>query len=111
MPKKASLQLFSSWLGLADSAKIDRDFIFERTLLQVVLNQQQIDWVNKNPIVKVASDADWEPFEFVDESNNYQGFSKDFIELVGEKTGLKFEFIPKVWDETLQSVYDQKNDI
>ncbi|MCW8997898.1 MAG: transporter substrate-binding domain-containing protein, partial [Kangiellaceae bacterium] len=98
-------------MGLSDSAKIDRDFVFEATLLQVALNQQQIEWVNKNPIVKVASDSDWEPFEFVDENNNYEGFSKDFIELVGGKTGLKFEFTPKLWEETLQSVYDQKNDI
>ena len=98
-------------MGLSESAKVYRDFVFEKTLSQVELNRQQIDWINKNPIVRVAGDTDWEPFEFVDENDDYRGFSKDLVQLIGEKTGLKFEFTPNIWEETLQSAYDGENDI
>lgn len=98
-------------MGLSDSARVYRDFVFEKTLSQVELNPQQIDWINRNRVIKVAGDSDWEPFEFVDENNEYRGFSKDLLQLVGEKTGLKFKFSPNIWEETLQSTYDGKNDI
>lgn len=57
---------------------------------------------SKGPITIVV-DPDWYPYEHINKKGEYKGISSDLIELISERTGLKFEIIPTTdWEESLK---------
>ena len=59
-------------------------------------------WIRENSKLKVGNELDWPPFDFV-ENGEPKGYSIDLINLIGEKAGLKFEFINgHTWSELLE---------
>lgn len=61
--------------------------------------------------IRVATDATWAPFEFVDtDANEIVGFDIDLMKAIAEKEGLNIEFVNVGWDPLLagmaQGTYD-----
>ena len=54
--------------------------------------KQEQQWINNNTSIKVASELDWPPFDFV-ENGLARGYSIDLIRLIGQKSGLEIEFV------------------
>ncbi|MCL4555526.1 MAG: transporter substrate-binding domain-containing protein [Gammaproteobacteria bacterium] len=81
-------------IGLINQAQFDA-FEPERfmgmTKGKVSLSASELDYLAKNPTIKLANDIDWAPFEFVDNEGFYQGVSADYFRLFEEKLGVKFE--------------------
>jgi len=51
------------------------------------------------PVVyKIGTNAEYPPFEFVDEAGNIVGFDPDLMVAVAEKAGFEFEFVNTRWD-------------
>jgi len=48
---------------------------------------------------KVAFDREYEPFEFVDDSNHVSGFTPELLRTLADKSNVNFEFIPMNWPE------------
>ncbi len=46
----------------------------------------------------IAANAEWPPFEYVDESGNIVGFEMDLVRAIGEKMGIKVELKNVAWD-------------
>ena len=62
--------------------------------------------------LKVATMSDWAPFEYMDKNAKYQGITKDFLDLVSKKSGVKFEFVTGYnWNELLQMYKEGKIDL
>ncbi len=57
----------------------------------VELTAEERAWIKANPTLRVANEMDWPPFDFA-EDGEPRGYSIDLINLIGEKTGLKFKF-------------------
>ena len=52
--------------------------------------------------IRVATDATWPPFEFVnEETKEIEGFDIDIMKAIAEKEGLDVEFINVAWDPLL----------
>jgi ABC-type amino acid transport substrate-binding protein len=51
--------------------------------------------------IKIATDATWPPFEYVDESNNIVGFDIDLMNAIAQKEGLNVEYINVGFDPLL----------
>jgi polar amino acid transport system substrate-binding protein len=52
--------------------------------------------------VRVATDATWPPFEYVDEQTKaIEGFDIDLMKAIAEKEGLDIEFVNVAWDPLL----------
>ncbi|MBF0289348.1 MAG: transporter substrate-binding domain-containing protein [SAR324 cluster bacterium] len=81
-PKKQKQKLFAHWMPLGVTQ-------FQNTL-KFTLEEQA--WIKTHPVVRVANEDDWPPFDF-SVNGKAQGISIDYIKLIGEKTGLQFEFI------------------
>jgi ABC-type amino acid transport substrate-binding protein len=63
------------------------------------------DYLAQHPVIKIANDPNWEPFEFIDENGQLQGISADYIRLFEQQLGVKFESIPnKKWHDLLDTV-------
>jgi polar amino acid transport system substrate-binding protein len=55
--------------------------------------------------IRVATDATWPPFEYVDTANNQiVGFDIDLMNAIAEKAGLEVEFVNVEWDPLLAGV-------
>jgi polar amino acid transport system substrate-binding protein len=66
------------------------------------LTAEERAWIKANPELRVGNEMDWPPFDFA-ENGEPQGYSIDLINLIGEKTGLKFKFINGyTWPELLE---------
>ena len=46
----------------------------------------------------VSANAEWPPFEYVDESGNIVGFEMDLVRAIGEKMNVKIELRNVAWD-------------
>jgi len=58
-----------------------------------------------NKTIRIASDATWPPFEYIDETTKeVVGFDIDLINAVAEKEGLNIEIVPTEWDALLAGV-------
>ena len=68
----------------------------------VTLTDEERDWIAKHPVLQVGNELDWPPFDFA-ENGEPKGYSIDLINLIGEKTGLEFEFVNGyTWPELLE---------
>lgn len=59
---------------------------------EVILSPDERAWLLENPLLKVANEKDWPPFDFMDEGEP-AGYSIDLIELAAEKIGMDIEFV------------------
>lgn len=67
-------------------------------------------YIKNNPVVTLGSDYKWPPFDFVDKNGAPTGLSYDYIQLISQKSGLKFKIYPAIWAETIQNMKDKKYD-
>lgn len=51
--------------------------------------------------LRVATDATYPPFEFIDENKAFQGFDMDLIREIGRRLGMEVELINVAWDGLL----------
>jgi len=66
-------------------------------------------WINANPTIIVGVDMDFAPIEDLDKEGNYIGVTADFLNLVTDKTGLKFKFDhDHSWAESLERIKEGK---
>jgi len=67
-------------------------------------------WLEAHPVIRVAPDPALQPIEFFDEDGNYLGIGADYVKLISEKTGIKFEIVQCAnWDEVIDRA--QKRDV
>ncbi|MFV0516489.1 MAG: diguanylate cyclase domain-containing protein [Aminipila sp.] len=58
---------------------------------EVVLTKDELDYISSFPVVKVLYDPIWYPIESYDEKNNtYTGIVPDLLNLISERSGIKF---------------------
>ncbi len=67
-------------------------------------------YIDNHPVVTLGSDYKWPPFDFVDKNGVPTGLSYDYIQLISQKSGLKFDIYPAVWAETIKNMQDKKYD-
>ena len=73
--------------------------------LALDLTPDEQAWLDAHPVVRLAVDIDWAPFEFVDERKTYQGMAADYIRLVEERLGIRLEVdTEKPWPMMVKAV-------
>lgn len=97
IPQRDIVYLHNKWF-LSDS----RNKLF--------LNKDEIEFIKNNPIIKVAMAKDYKPFSFK-ENGIGKGFDFDLLDLLEEKSGLKFERIQNSWTESLSNFKNKKVDL
>jgi polar amino acid transport system substrate-binding protein len=80
-------------------------------ILAVMVISLMLTGCTKSSKVRVASDATWKPFEFVNEqTKQIEGFDIDLFKAIAEKAGIEVEFVNVSWDPLLagmaQGTYD-----
>jgi len=55
------------------------------------LTADEQSWLSNHPVIRLAVDTGWAPFEFVDENKEYRGMAAEYISLVEERLGISFQ--------------------
>jgi len=88
-----------------------KSFILNNTPA-IILSEKEHIWLKKHPVIRVGIDHDYAPYEWIDESGNYTGLAADYMQLLANRLGVKFEIIKdKSWPETLDLAKKGKLDI
>ena len=78
---------------------------------QIELTSDEQKWLSQNPVIRVANEEDWPPYDFVKDGVPL-GYSIDLIKLVAKKVGLEIKFINgHTWDELLTQGKDGAIDV
>ncbi|MBV1786846.1 transporter substrate-binding domain-containing protein [Marinobacterium sp. D7] len=78
----------------------------------IELTAQELAWIAQQTEVRVGGETDWPPFDFVGQDGRYQGVSRDILDLVANKTGLKLRYITgQSWAEMLAAFKSGELDI
>jgi len=65
----------------------------------------------QKPVLKVAADCAFVPFEFVDENNKIVGFDVDLVMAIGEVLGYEIQFLNQAWDGLIPSLLNKNIDM
>ncbi|QHI71517.1 transporter substrate-binding domain-containing protein [Aminipila terrae] len=78
---------------------------------QLKLSPEELQYIKSNPVVRVAYDPYFAPFEYYDKSSGRVcGISADLLRLISKQTGLKFSYAPTTsYDSALKNA--KKNHI
>ncbi len=77
---------------------------------QIDFTEEEVAFIRANPIVKY-SEVNWKPLSII-EDNKMKGIMGEYLDLVAQRTGLKFEFVPsKSWPHVLEQFKEGKIDI
>jgi len=81
---------------------VDISFITEDKS-RIVLSEAEDDFLASHPVIRVANEMDWAPFDFIDQDGVPAGFSIDYFKLVASKLGLRINWVNGYnWDKLLQ---------
>jgi two-component system sensor histidine kinase EvgS len=85
-------------LGLVSSAHL---FASTNAIegVPVTLSPQEREWIARHPAMRVGVVTNWAPFSYVGRDGNLSGIDIDLLNLISQRTGLRFELIPyESWD-------------
>lgn len=76
----------------------------------VTFTQKEKAYIKDHPIITLGADYQWPPFDFSDQNGKPDGLSIDYINLISQKSGLKFNVESAVWAETIEHMKNKKFD-
>ena len=101
IPQIQKEQIIAKWFELSKKSKQH----------SLKLTSEELQWIASHPVVKVNVEKDWEPFDFIDKNGQYQGVTKDYLEIISQKTGLQFHYFPDIWNTILTNIKEGKMDL
>jgi len=71
----------------------------------------ELAFMEEHPVIRLGVDPRFVPFEFIDSNGEYKGIVPDYLSLISQKTGLKFEVVryhswPEVYEMALAGKVD-----
>ncbi|HEY8500395.1 MAG TPA: transporter substrate-binding domain-containing protein, partial [Clostridia bacterium] len=71
----------------------------------------ELAFMEEHPVIRLGVDSEFVPFEFIGEDGEHKGIAADYLALISEKTGLRFEVIkgltwPEAYDMALKGDID-----
>jgi len=89
--------------GLIDTAiPLDEYLYRDAHPTSINLTDEEREWLRAHPVIHTAIDTDWAPFEYLNQEGKYQGIAADYLALISQKLGVKFEPYTKgVWKDAV----------
>lgn len=78
---------------------------------QLILTPEEIAYLDAHPVIRVHAEENWPPFNYI-QYGQPKGFVNDYIRLLSDVSGLKFEFVTGYsWDEFVEMLKNQDIDL
>ena len=65
--------------------------IIAKSAHELGLTDAQHSWLKAHPVIRLAPDINWPPFEWVSSDKQYRGIAADYMGLIENKLGIRFE--------------------
>ncbi len=78
---------------------------------KIILTPEQHQWIKRNPLINVAGDNAWAPFDFENSLGQHAGLGHDLLMEISALTGLEFRFSNDVWEKSLHKVQQKQADL
>ena len=76
------------------------------------LTAEEQAWLEAHPVIRVASDPDYAPFQFTNDAGESDGIANHFLKIMGQRLGIRFEYLlSDSWAQALQLLKEQKADM
>ncbi len=76
------------------------------------LTESEKAWLDKHKVIRLASDYSWPPFEYIEKDGTYHGIGADYMALIEQRLGIRFEVSPRrAWQEITDMVANKELDI
>ncbi len=91
-------------LGLIGSTDHLEGFIYDQIKPgKLNFSPEENAWLQAHPVVRVGIDRDFAPYEWIDAKGNYLGLSADYMALIEQRLGVKFDIVKnKSWAEIIE---------
>ncbi len=88
-------QIMQKWLGVKAEIKVPAR--------QLNLTQQEKQWLDEHPKIRLGIDSAWPPIEMMDDKGQHQGITADYMKIFGESLGLDVSVSPELnWFQVLE---------
>ena len=78
---------------------------------QLNLTEEEISWLIDHPVIKVANEDDWPPFDY-SKNGKALGLTISYTDLIAKKLGIRFEYINGLkWEELLKRGKNKEIDL
>jgi signal transduction histidine kinase/DNA-binding response OmpR family regulator len=73
--------------------------------------EDELSFMQQHPVIRLGVDPNFVPFEFIHKDGSYKGLTTEYLALISNKTGLKFEVVrglswPEAYDTALKGDID-----
>lgn len=76
------------------------------------LTAEEQAWVDAHPVIRVAADPDYAPFQFRNDAGQSVGVANDYLEIISQRLGVRFEYKhPDSWAQALQQIQHHEADM
>jgi len=77
-----------------------------------IFTQEEKEWINTHPRITYGADPNWVPFDYVDDKNQHQGISRDYMREISKISGFRFSLDPtKEWKSVIKKIKAQEIDL
>ncbi|MGM0381641.1 MAG: transporter substrate-binding domain-containing protein, partial [bacterium] len=80
-------------------------------LNKVKLTAAEKEYLKMNSPIRVGVDEEFPPYVFADDEGNVKGLTIDYLELVEDKLGVKFEFRACEWEKCVRKLKNKEIDL
>ena len=79
---------------------------------KISLTQEEQFWLKQHPVVRFTGDPNWLPYEAFMPDGDYSGIASEMLDLLTERTGLRFKKIPSgTWVNAVRMAIDGEVDV
>jgi PAS domain S-box-containing protein len=69
---------------------------------KIELSDAETAWLAEHKVIRLGSDPNYPPFEFVDKHGRHRGMAADYMVLLSQRLGIEMELVPGLdWDQTV----------
>ena len=80
--------------------------------MDIVLTQEEKNYLENKKTITMCVDPDWIPFETINENGKHEGIAADIINLISKRLNIQITLIPtKTWERSLEYSKSKKCDI
>ncbi len=99
--------------GLITSTVPFDDYLYRESRADSLqLTPKEREWLRQHPVIRTAIDTGWAPFEYLDEKGEYRGIAADYMALLSQKLGVKFEpYTRGVWKDAVAKMEKRELDM
>jgi len=95
------LELQQKWLPIE----------FMNSLKEINLTDEEINWIEQHPVIRLGIDPEFAPFEFMD-GDQYSGMASDYIRILNQRLNIDMQVVPNLsWDEVIIRAESKQIDV